>query len=367
LNNPGTFNFVYKIKSESGDIQEDVMSIRIVNLKDAFDINSYSINLDSDEATVFVRNRVPVKFDNITVRFHSAFFDFTQRFPLDSYEKKEFEVTLNKDKIKDLVAGEYILTADIETNGVKERIENNFKFTEKKDISTEETKSGLLISKTVVKKINEGNLPSVVQVKIDKNIISRLFTTFNIEPDKVEREGFVVSYIFQKELRPAESFNVRATTSWVFPLLIIAAIVIIVYLIQVYAKTHVMLRKRAAFVRTKGGEFALKITLLVKARSFVEKVNVVDKIPSLVKVYGRFGAVEPDNIDEKNRRLEWNLDVLQPQEERVLSYVVYSKVAPIGKFELPTATAVYEKEGKVHEVTSNKVFFLTEPSKGAEE
>jgi hypothetical protein len=59
--------------------------------------------------------------------------------------------------------------------------------------------------------------------------------------------------------------------------------------------------------------------------------------------------------------LEWDIDSLQPEEERIFSYIIYSKVAPIGKFELPTATAIFEKDGKIHEAESNRVFFLTEP------
>ncbi|MBT7238024.1 hypothetical protein HN865_04160 [Candidatus Woesearchaeota archaeon] len=47
-------------------------------------------------------------------------------------------------------------------------------------------------------------------------------------------------------------------------------------------------------------------------------------------------------------------------EERVFSYIVYSKIGVVGKFSLPEALAVFEKEGEIHEVESNKVFFLSE-------
>ena len=119
-------------------------------------------------------------------------------------------------------------------------------------------------------------------------------------------------------------------------------------------------------MRTKGGEFALKVTLIAKAKKFVEKIKVVDKIPSLVKVHERFGIHTPDKIDEQNRRLEWNVDSLQEGEERIFSYIVYSKISPMGRFELPTATAVYEKDGEIHEASSNRVFFLSELRKVAE-
>ncbi len=362
LKTPGTFNFVYKIKS-SESIQDDVMLIKIVPLKDALEINSYNINLESDKAVVYVRNKVSLPFPEVRARFHSSFFDFSETFSLEPYEKKEFEITLNKEGIKKLTAGTYSITTEIETYNTEETIENSFKFTEKADISTEKIKTGILISKLTVKKINEGNLPTLVQTKVKKNIISRLFTIFNEDPAAVQRRGFVVEYTFQKEIRPAETYTIKVTTNWLYPLFLLVAIIIIGFLVRAYTSTFLILKKKATFVKTKGGEFALKITLMVKAKKFVEKINVIDKIPGLVKVHERFGIVEPDKIDEKNRRLEWHVESLQPDEERVFSYVIYSKVSPIGKFELPTATAVYEREGKIHETKSNKVFFLTEPRK----
>jgi len=50
----------------------------------------------------------------------------------------------------------------------------------------------------------------------------------------------------------------------------------------------------------------------------------------------------------------------------VIHYLVYSKVGVLGKFALPSATAIYEKEGKVKETTSNRAFFVSE-TRGKEE
>ena len=55
-------------------------------------------------------------------------------------------------------------------------------------------------------------------------------------------------------------------------------------------------------MRAKGGEFALKVTV-VTARKFIEKVTIVDRLPFVAKLYEKFGAEKPSRIDEKNRRL----------------------------------------------------------------
>jgi hypothetical protein len=81
----------------------------------------------------------------------------------------------------------------------------------------------------------------------------------------------------------------------------------------------------------------------------------------LVKVFDRFEGEHPTRVDETSRRIEWKFEKLEEGEKRVLSYLIYSKVGVIGKFALPSTTAIYEKDGEIHETTSNKAFFVTEP------
>jgi len=353
-----TINFLYKIKGEAAGIQEDSLTITITKLKDAFDINAYNINLDSDTATVYIRNKVDYEFKDLKVVFKSSFFDFEKTVTLKPYEKQEFNIELNRDQIKSLVAGQYYITSDVSFGGFNSEIENNFKFIEKSGISTDERTEGIIIRKTTITKTNDGNMPSIAEVTINKNAFSRLFTTLNMDPVKVERNGFNIEYTFKKELKPSEVLVIRATTNWTFPIVLLLVILGTAYLVSIYRVTFVSVKKKTTYVKTKGGEFALKVTLLVKARDYVEKLNIVDRIPYNVKVYDRFGAVNPDKIDEKNRRLEWSIPSLNSGEERVFSYVIYSKVGVVGKFELPTASAIYEHNGKLHESESNKVYFL---------
>ena len=65
----------------------------------------------------------------------------------------------------------------------------------------------------------------------------------------------------------------------------------------------------------------------------------------------------------KNRRIEWHFDKLEAGESRIISYIIYSKVGVLGKFALPTTTAVYEKEGEIHESESNHAFFIADQAR----
>jgi len=90
----------------------------------------------------------------------------------------------------------------------------------------------------------------------------------------------------------------------------------------------------------------------------IEKISIIDKFPNLVKLYNKFGIIAPDKIDLENRRLHWNLDSLNKDETRIFTYIIYSKIGVVGKFELPEAKAVYEDEGEVKEAISNRSFYL---------
>ncbi|HJX51008.1 MAG TPA: hypothetical protein VJ438_06110, partial [Candidatus Nanoarchaeia archaeon] len=148
---------------------------------------------------------------------------------------------------------------------------------------------------------------------------------------------------------------------------LIIAIIVLAIIANVYWKSDLILTKKIQQVKTKGGEFALRVSISAKAKKHIEKINIVDKLPPIVKLYQRYGAITPDRVDEKNRRLEWNLESLNEGEDRVLSYIIYSKIGVVGRFELPPARAIYEKKARIKETQSNKVFFVSEPGKVKEE
>ena len=365
--NPGVFSFVYKIKGFNTGTQEDILTMDIVNLKDALQVTSESINPDSKNALITIENLENFNFENIDAKFSSVFFSFSQSLSLESLESTTFTVPLDSEKLSSLMAGSYILTADLTIDGYEETLESTIKFLEKSGISTDESEEGFFIKRVDIEKRNDGNLPAVAEITIEKNTLSRAFTTFSLAPSKTERTGMTTSYYWAKELRPGESLNVVAKTNWIIPIVLVIAIVVLAVLSNIYLKSDLKLTKKISQVRTKGGEFALKVTIHSRARKYIEKINVVDKLPPIVKLYKRYGTIVPDKIDEKNRRLEWNIESLNEGEDRILSYIIYSKIGVVGRFELPPAKAIYEKSARIKETRSNRVFFVSEPGKKLKE
>lgn len=359
----GFYTFDYHIRATDGTEVTKNIKVKVIKLSDSFEIGSGEIDPDSNSMQIYVYNREKINYDNIHAKFDSPFFSIEKDFSLGPNEKKVFDVQLKKEDFNKLLAGFYTLKSDITVNGVTAKLEGTIKFVEKDILTTTSKDYGLVVNTKIIEKKNEGNTETHTETVIKKNIISRLFTTFSPEPNAVERQNLVIYYTWSRNIPPGESLDITVKTNWLFPFLIVILLAVIVILAQQYKMTDLVLRKRVSFVRAKGGEFALKVSMAVHAKNDIERVSVADRLPNLVKVYERFGNEKPKRINEKLRRIEWEFGALEKGETRILSYIIYSKVGVVGKFALPEAAGVYERNGKVHETQSNRAFFIAEQGK----
>lgn len=363
----GYTTFDYFIKSQDGSEMTQTLLVNVINLEDAFEIGSGDVDFDSNTLNLYVHNKVGFNFKKINAKFTSPFFNFEKEFSLEPNQRQDFSVELKKEEFNKLKAGYYTFKVEFEVEDVKAELEEKIKFVEKNIVTTTSKDSGLIISTKTITKTNEGNVVSEVDSTIKKNILSRLFTTFSPEPNSVSREGLSVYYTWQQELNPGESLDIKIKTNWLFPFIIIVLIVLIVVLTKKYSNINIVMRKKVQFVRAKGGEFALKVSIIVNAKKYIEKVSIIDRLPFITKIHDRFGPEHPSRVDEKNKKIEWNFEKLEQGEVRILSYIIYSKIGVLGKFALPRATAIFERDGEIKEAQSNKTFFLTEQRRKEED
>jgi len=366
--NKGYIKIPYSIQNENSlSAKKGEIVIKLVDFDEAIVVKGESVNFDSEKVIVKVYNVEDISFDNIKADFSSVFFDdFSEDFSLAPYESKLFEVDVNVNRLKKLVFGDYAINAVMVVDGRKNNFHGTVNLIERSGIGTKEYKEGAIIRSTTVEKKNEGNVPTIAEIRLEKNIISRLFTSFSEEPNRVERNGFKIFYYWQKELQPDETLNVKITTNLLIPFILIIAIIAIAFLFNVAYSRDVLVKKHVNFVKTKGGEFALKVTLRVSSNKFVENVKIYDSLPAIAHLYEKYGK-NPDSFDKNSKRISWNVGKLGQGEERVYTYIIYSKLRVLGRFELPKATCVYSKNGANHESQSNRVIFIHEPIESKEE
>lgn len=363
----GFTSFNYFIQgSDSSEISEKI-ALNVIDFEDAFEIGTQEIDPESNKIQIYLYNKVNFNFDLIKAKFDSAFFDVEGSFSLAPYEKKTFEVQLNKEDYKKLIAGFYTMKTNLQYKEVSTNLEDQIKFIEKDILETSTEDYGFIVRTKVIEKKNNGNVVADSSTTIEKNILSRLFTSFNPNPSIIERQGGKITYTWNSKINPGETLKIKIQTNWIFPFIFIALLAIIVILAKVYSIKDLTLRKRVTFMKAKGGEFALKVSIIINAKKYVEKVSIADRLPPLVKLYEKFPGEKPSKIDVQKKRIEWNFERLEQGERRVLTYVIYSKVGVLGKFALPRTTSIFEREGKIKEVNSNKTYFVAEAIEKREE
>ncbi len=358
---PDYFSFEYTITGKRTASQTDEVILTYVKLKDAFDISVSDITPDSDKAIVSITNKAGLALENVKLDFSSLFFTQSKTVSFDANEEKIVEVAIDKEKMSQLLAGPYIITLNILIDDKEDSTTTIMNFKEQAGIKTLESSEGVFFHRYEVQKINQGNTKADVAIVVTKNWFPALFTSFNQAADKKELSGLSINYIFRENLTPGQTLDVIAKTNWWILIAIIIILVILYNLIDKYLKNKLVVRKTVSLVRTKGGEFALRVSIKVKARDFVEKIRIYDRLPPMVKVFEKYGSINPDKIDTANRRLEWNVQAMGKGEERIMSYIIYSKIGVVGRFELPSVHAVYEYNGKIKEADSNRAFFKNEP------
>ncbi len=360
LKTEGFYSFSYYLRDEAtGKNYEDKMVVNILALKDALEITSEANDPEKDTVRFFVRNRANADLKNLEINFSSALFNIeNQNFDLDAYSIKIFDVSVPN--LKTIEAGSYLVSGEVKVVSGSGKIDGKIYIGEKQGIETSEENYGLIIRTEKTLKSNVGNVFEDVNVVVEKDAFSRLFTTFNVEPNVVDRDGWKVSYIWNKKLGPSESFEVVSKTNYVLPLLVLIAASFLVLGFKKFYTKKIDVVKSVSPVKTKGGQFALRVKISVKAKENIQNVSLVDKIPAVVKIHEKFETLKPDKVDLKNRRIEWNFGDLNAGEERAISYIVYSTIGVVGKFALPSAVVVFEKESEIHEVESNHVYFLSE-------
>ncbi len=352
------FAFEYQIKGAGDDIFKDKLTIKIVKLEDILEISPQAVKYGDDEAIVRIRNVQNLKFENASLKIESVFFDGEETISLGPFESIALNLPVKTENIKNLAAGPYVVSSEVEVEGVTAKVEDVVDYVEQENIALTKTTSGWIIRTTKLTKTNEGNLAATARIEVTKNILTRLFTSSSIQPLSSERKGLFVYYRWEKELNPGESLTVDVRTNYTLPFVLIILILFIVIVVYLYSRTSVVVNKRCSFVKTKGGEFALKITLHVKARKSVENMELFDRIPMATKLYEKAGM--PHKFDDKIGRLSWKIERLNAGEERVFSYIIYSTIRIFGRLELSPATAHFLKDGKSTYVTSNRTYFVSD-------
>ncbi len=203
---------------------------------------------------------------------------------------------------------------------------------------------------------NKGNGPTGYRVKLPTNLFRRLFSS--AEPaTRTERIGGQRYYVWDVTLEPRETVSVTVIEN--YRLLILLLFAAIIATASYYAfRSPLIAVKETISLKDEEGTSNLKVRIFVKNRTGrpIDGVTVIDRVPSIASYVKRetLGVVSPTKVVTAEKRgtvLKWELDILEPYEERILSYSLASKLKIVGKMRLPDAKIQFSARGGKERVT----------------
>ncbi len=359
----GLFSFIFYIQKPNKENKEERLRINLKNIEEIFEVNSEA-NFPGEGIFFYLENKENVSLKDLKVKFRSILFEEERKFDIKPFEKKEFFVKVDKKKLEKTPAGSYLIEIDfIAPNNKIYTKQGKFLIGEKKDIFNDYKKEGFLVKEEIFIKRNLGNTLENVQFEVEKNIFSAFFTSFSEKADRIETEGLKKKFYWTKKIGPSESSEIKVRTNYLLPLIALILIIGFTFLSNKYYSAKLKIIKSVQPLKTKGGEFAVRVKIKIKANAPLRNVSINEKVPSFLKIYKKFSSLSPNKIDEKNGKITLNLGDLFSGEERTFNYILYSKVGVYGKIFFPETNVIYEVNNKVYETLSNKVFFLSEQAK----
>lgn len=334
----GVFNPDVDISTEVPEKMDPRQDINIkVNLKNRnrLDITNLTINLQSKLLNDYIQTTLPPLFQK-TEEFTFKIDDLTKP------TQDTITITVMKDS---------------EILGV---IKRNYQITSYSDITENyEEQSTFLKKVKTITLTNNGNIRDTKIVKYPTPVFRLFEKTIPTSVIIKEIDGEYNQWAIT--LDPSETTTLTVTSNYrsLFIIILLVICGIIGYFIF---RPELVAKKVGTIIATKeGGASEIKILIYVKNRSnsFVQAVNVVDRVPNLVEISSEhtMGTLQPTKIlkhEKKGTLMKWDIETLESQEERILSYKIVTKLSILGQFNLPTSIVRFKnKNGSEKIISSN--------------
>nr|AIF18650.1 hypothetical protein [uncultured marine group II/III euryarchaeote KM3_83_G03] len=202
---------------------------------------------------------------------------------------------------------------------------------------------------------NIGNGRDKVRKEMTLPFYKKLFYKFSPNPTKSDGK-----YSWAETLNPGESMTIIVVANYnILALVILAGIL---SLISYYIfRSPILLIKEAVMEKEHNGKTLIKVRVHVKNRTknLIQAVEIMDRIPNIAEYHKvkTIGTLEPTKVvksSTKGTSLKWETEVLDPFEERIITYKILCKLKIVGGLNLPSGRAKFHTQsGKERTSYSN--------------
>jgi hypothetical protein len=315
-------------------------------------------------ASVYLRNRNARVYDKLTVLIESDLFrkEYTTSLgPIGDEGEKTNQVPIVLDA--HTPPGTHPVTVTV---FVGDAAVNKYEtqFTVKAyDATNQEAASQTKFFKTVTVYTleNNGNIRQVEDIQHPTSFFKRLFTSASADYG-IEKTADGSALIFSVNLEPQQRSEVTVTEN--YRLLFILAVILVISIISYYLlRSPVVLRKEAIiYGGSTDGVSHIKIRLYIRNRSgkSLHNLHVIDRVTSMADVVKEtaLGTLHPTRIIRKKGHgtlVRWDIDSLEPFEERIITYHVATQLKLIGDVYLPAMKVKFDQAGRERTTYSNEV------------
>jgi len=348
-----------KITMKSEDTKEEIRKYIKINIKSEYTIPSYlpSIGLkiylpsegkiDPRKDAVFrieLKNKNLLSLEDVELELKSNLIEGKKTgITLEPLERKVEDFTIKFNPVEIPKKETLVATATVE-NRTFVSIEDFYIISYYEDfLQKEETKKKILKWIREISVVNTGNAEKDETIKIKTTSLRSLFS-YTKPKAEIIKDGEQRYFVWSLKLGPQESETLYIILNFrpIFTLLLIVAVAILMYY---HRRSPVVIKKSYSDLSIKHKGIS-KLTIVLNVRNRSKKVltdiEVIDRIPSITDIEREFkvGSLHPAKIlkhKQKGTILKWEIESLESGEERVINYVMKSKLVILGMFKIPQA------------------------------
>ena len=315
---------------------------------------------DSVPVVLNFRNRNILDIEELGVVLNGEHFSLDEITTLNGLEEKSLEFWFDVDSVTQ--PGEFELEVELFYND--KRVAQASKVYEIESysiIDRSSTNENRVFFKTtkISELTNDANIPKTITSQIAVPFFERPFTSITIDADSLDKIGLRQWDI---TLEPQETAIVTVVQNY-RPIPIVLFLALLAFFLYMNLRTPIVLKKHTIVTgRDAHGVSDMRVRVFIRNRTGKSFYNVrlLDRVPSIANVHvnDSLGILQPTDVvrtQHKGTLIKWDFEVIEPFEERIVTYNIKAQLKLVAPLGLPSVKAKFENvKGKNRTTESSK-------------
>lgn len=332
-----------------------------VNIRMTVDMGAEIDPRSPVEVDIFIKNNNLRNIDELLIKVESDLFSDSVTAPIEplsSYRKK-FLFNLDPKQAAGTYAMKVIATNPIDNSVVAEdnidfeiiaysKVIPNRGIVEKK----------ILTSTELITLHNDGNKETQQAFNYNLNLWEDLWLKATPKGEVIRKDGQrMISWTLNFQAQETKEITLKRNF---IPLAgIILAFILLIISYFIFRSPIISFKEVQLTAKDQEGTSEMKVRIFVKNRTnkIVDTIKVIERLPHIAEFvpHTHLGTLQPTKVTKSEKRgtlIRWEIDQLEPYEERIISFKIHSKLKIVGGVNLPETKIKYHSHGRERVTTS---------------